>query len=112
MPRVPGLSTLPASISPAVMTTVLRRQLGFQGLVMTDSLSAGALVDIGYSVPRAVVAAIAAGADMVLYTAAAAQVASLTASTASSLVAAVDAGDTPPLTPGERGLRTSSPPST
>jgi beta-N-acetylhexosaminidase len=89
---VPGLSTLPASISPAVMTTVLRDQLGFHGLVMTDSLSAGALVDIGYSVPRAAVAAIAAGADMVLYTAASAQVASLTAATAAALVAAVDAG--------------------
>jgi beta-N-acetylhexosaminidase len=89
---VPGLSSLPASISPVVMTTVLRDQLGFHGLVMTDSLSAGALVDIGYSVPRSVVAAIAAGADMVLYTAASAQVASLTAATAAALVAAVDAG--------------------
>ena len=77
------------------MTTVLREQLGFQGLVITDSLSAGALVDIGYSVPRAVVASITAGADMVLYTAAAAQVASLTASTAASLVAAVEAGTLP-----------------
>jgi beta-N-acetylhexosaminidase len=89
---VPGLSSLPASISPAVITTVLRDQLGFQGLVITDSLSAGALADIGYPVPRAVVAAITAGADMVLYTAAAAQVASLTASTAAALVAAVNAG--------------------
>jgi beta-N-acetylhexosaminidase len=89
---VPGLSALPASISPVVMTTVLRDQLGFHGLVMTDSLSAGALVNIGYSVPRAVVAAIAAGADMVLYTAASAQVASLTTATAAALVAAVDAG--------------------
>ena len=75
---VPGLTTLPASISPNAITGELRDQLGFQGLVMTDSLSAGALVDIGYTVPKAVVAAIAAGADMVLYTAAAASVASLT----------------------------------
>jgi beta-N-acetylhexosaminidase len=89
---VPGLSTLPASISPVVMTTILRDQLGFNGLVMTDSLSAGALVDIGYSVPRAVVAAISAGADMVLYTAAAAQVESLENATAAALVAAVNAG--------------------
>ncbi|MFI5285893.1 MAG: glycoside hydrolase family 3 N-terminal domain-containing protein [Candidatus Dormibacteria bacterium] len=89
---VPGLSTLPASISPVVMTTVLRDQLGFHGLVMTDSLSAGALANIGYSVPKAVVAAISAGADMVLYTAAAARVASLTSATATALVAAVDAG--------------------
>jgi beta-glucosidase-like glycosyl hydrolase len=59
---------------------------------MTDSLSAGALANIGYSVPRAVVAAIAAGADEVLYTAATAQVASLTAATAAALVAAVNSG--------------------
>jgi beta-N-acetylhexosaminidase len=89
---VPGLSTVPASISSAVMTTVLDDQLGFHGLVITDSLSAGALVDIGYSVPRAVVAAITAGADMVLYTATASQVAALTQSTAAAIVAAVDAG--------------------
>ena len=100
---VPGLSTLPASISPTVMTTVLRDQLDFTGLVITDSLSAGALVDIGYSVPKAVVASITAGADMVLYTAAAAQVASLTATTAAALVAAVDAGTLPAGAPAERG---------
>ena len=68
---VPGLTTLPASIAPNLITGVLRDQLGFQGLVITDSLSAGALADIGYSVPKAVVAAVAAGADMVLFTAAA-----------------------------------------
>jgi beta-N-acetylhexosaminidase len=89
---VPGLTSLPASISSVVMTSVLRDQLGFNGLVMTDSLSAGALADIGYSVPKAVVAAISAGADMVLYTAAAAQVASLTRAAAAALVAAVNAG--------------------
>ena len=71
---------------------MLRGQLGFHGLVITDSLSAGALVDIGYSVPRAVVAAITAGADMVLYTAATSQVGALTNATAAALVAAVDAG--------------------
>ena len=92
---VPGLSAVPASISPEVMTTVLGGQLGFRGLVITDSLSAGALVDIGYSVPRAVVAALTAGADMVLYTAAASQVAALTQSTAAAVVAAVNAGTLP-----------------
>lgn len=92
---VPGLSAVPASISPEVMTTVLGGQLGFRGLVITDLLSAGALVDIGYSVPRAVVAALTAGADMVLYTAAASQVAALTQSTAAAVVAAVNAGTLP-----------------
>jgi beta-N-acetylhexosaminidase len=88
---VPGLTTLPASISPELITRVLRDQLGFQGLVMTDSLSSGALVDSGYSVPQAVLAAIAAGADMVLFTAPAAKVASLSESIVATLVAA--AGD-------------------
>ena len=89
---VPGLTTLPASIAPNLITGVLRDQLGFQGLVMTDSLSAGALADIGYSVPNAVVAAVAAGADMVLFTAAASKVASVTSTTVAALVAAVATG--------------------
>ena len=89
---VPGLTTLPASIAPNLITGVLRDQLGFQGLVMTNSLSAGALADIGYSVPNAVVAAVAAGADMVLFTAAASKVASVTSTTVAALVAAVATG--------------------
>jgi len=64
---VPGLTPLPASISPAVVTTVLRDELGFTGLVMTDSVSAGALTDIGDPVPVAAVAALAAGDDLVLF---------------------------------------------
>jgi beta-N-acetylhexosaminidase len=89
---VPGLSTLPASISPEVMSTVLGDQLGFHGLVITDSLSSGALSDIGYSIPRAVVAAITAGADMALYTAVASEVATVTQSSSAAIVAAVNAG--------------------
>jgi beta-N-acetylhexosaminidase len=64
---VPGLTKLPASISVTATTVVLRDQLKFHGLIITDSLSAGALSDIGYSVTRASVAAIEAGADLVLY---------------------------------------------
>lgn len=63
---VPGLTTRPASIDQAAITTVLRDQLGFTGLVVTDSLSAGALEDAGYSPAEATVAALAAGADLVL----------------------------------------------
>ena len=64
---VPGLTTLPASISSAVIDGVLRSQLGFGGLVVTDSLSAGAIASAGFSVPAAAVAAIEAGADMILF---------------------------------------------
>jgi beta-N-acetylhexosaminidase len=89
---VPGLTKLPASISPAVITGLLRDRLGYKGLVITDSLSAVALSAIGYSVPQATVAAIAAGADMVLFNADPSDVASVTNQTVAALVAAVGAG--------------------
>jgi beta-N-acetylhexosaminidase len=66
---VPGLSTTPASVSPTVITTVLRGQLHFNGLVITDSLSSTAIHAAGYTVPKATVASLAAGADMILFTA-------------------------------------------
>jgi len=64
---VPGLTTLPASLSSAVIEGLLREQLGFTGLVITDSLSAGAISQAGYSIPQAAVAAITAGADQILF---------------------------------------------
>lgn len=64
---VPGLTNLPASLAPQVITGLLRRQLGFNGLVLTDSLSAGAITSAGYDLQQAAVASIAAGADMVLF---------------------------------------------
>lgn len=63
---IPGLTSLPATVSPAVYS-VLRTQLHFSGLTMTDSLSAGAVGAAGLSVERASVDAIEAGADMVLF---------------------------------------------
>ena len=64
---VPGLTTLPASLSPAAINGLLRGDLGFGGLVLTDSLSAGAIMAAGYDLPQAAVTAIEAGADMVLF---------------------------------------------
>lgn len=66
---IPGLTSLPASLSPAVIGGLLRRQFGFHGLVLTDSLSALAIPDAGFSLARATVLAIHAGADMVLFNA-------------------------------------------
>lgn len=62
---VPGLSTLPASLSPVVVS-VLRSQLGFQGLIMTDSLTAGAIGALHLSAPQAAVLALRAGVDQVI----------------------------------------------
>jgi beta-N-acetylhexosaminidase len=64
---VPGLGTNPASLSPTDITTVLRGQLGFKGLVLTDSLSAKAISAAGFNVPSAAVQALRSGADMVLF---------------------------------------------
>jgi beta-N-acetylhexosaminidase len=55
--RIPGLTPLPASISSTVMTTVLRGQLHFSGLIVTDALTAGAITAVPLSVPAAAVAA-------------------------------------------------------
>lgn len=64
---VPGLGPTPASLSSSVINGLLRQGLGFSGLVVTDSLSAGAITAAGYDVPHASVAAVRAGADMVLF---------------------------------------------
>jgi beta-N-acetylhexosaminidase len=64
---VPGLTNLPASLSPDVIDGLLRHDLDFAGLVLTDSLSAGAITQAGYELPRAATSAIGAGADMILF---------------------------------------------
>ena len=86
---VPGLTSMPASLSRAVIARVLRHRLGFSGLVMTDSLSAVAVRDAGFGVPRASVQALRAGADMVLYGAAPGRVGPLTRRTVQTMVSAV-----------------------
>ena len=65
---IPGVTGgLPSSLSAAAMTGLLRGQLGFKGLIVTDSLSAAAIQDAGYSVAAAAVRSIEAGADLVLF---------------------------------------------
>jgi beta-N-acetylhexosaminidase len=64
---VPGLTTTPASLSATVIQGQLRDALKFHGAVVTDSLSAGAISSAGYTVPEASVAAVEAGADLVLF---------------------------------------------
>lgn len=59
-----NLSSLPCSLSEEVMTA-LRQELGYEGLIITDSLQMGAIVD-NYTSAQAAVLAICAGADMLL----------------------------------------------
>lgn len=55
----------PASLSHAVVTDLLRTQLGYDGIVITDGLDMGAIAD-SYSVGETAVNAIGAGCDMLL----------------------------------------------
>jgi beta-N-acetylhexosaminidase len=66
--RLPALDPtegLPATLSRPILTGLLRQELGFDGLVFTDSMSMGAIVK-GFPVDRAAAMAVGAGADVVL----------------------------------------------
>ena len=93
--RVPGLTKLPATLSRAVVQGELRRRLGFHRLVLTDSLSAGAISGAGYQVSAASVRAVAVGADMVLFGATPDLVAARTRHVVRALVNAVATGALP-----------------
>ncbi len=56
-------SQLPSSLSPAILDDVLRQELGYDGVVVTDSLYMGAL-NQRYSIDQSIVLAVKAGADM------------------------------------------------
>ena len=56
--------TRPGSLTPAIATDLLRGELGFQGVAITDDLADPAITS-SYSVPDAAVEALKAGADLV-----------------------------------------------
>jgi beta-N-acetylhexosaminidase len=64
-PALDGLHI--ASQSPAIVDGLLRRDLGFKGVVMTDSLEAAAVQETG-DVEQAAVASAEAGVDVILTT--------------------------------------------
>ncbi|MEU8435014.1 glycoside hydrolase family 3 protein [Streptomyces sp. NPDC029216] len=55
---------LPATLSPRIVGGLLRDELGFTGLVITDGIEMGAVSDL-YGITGATVKAVAAGADAV-----------------------------------------------
>lgn len=58
-------SDLPATLSQAVLTGLLREEMGFEGLIITDCLEMHA-ISKEYGIPEGAIRAIAAGADCVL----------------------------------------------
>lgn len=63
-PSLAGDNT-PCSMSSAVVTDILRRELGFDGVIITDSMSIAAVSDY-YEAGEAAVLALRAGCDMIL----------------------------------------------
>ena len=64
VPQVTGDDT-PASLSSVMLTDLLRGELGYQGLIVTDSLAMQAITDV-YTPGQAAVKALQAGADLLL----------------------------------------------
>lgn len=63
-PNVTG-DELPASLSKVMVTDILRNDLSYDGVVITDSMDMGAIAD-HYSAAEAAVMAVEAGADLIL----------------------------------------------
>ena len=61
---VPAYDTLPATISRRILTDLLRRELGFDGMIVTDALDMGA-ISATMNRQTAAVLSLAAGADLI-----------------------------------------------
>ncbi|MDD4648592.1 MAG: glycoside hydrolase family 3 protein [Desulfoplanes sp.] len=57
---------LPATLSPQILTELLRNQLGFTGVILTDDMQMGA-IHKHYDFKQAIAQAITAGADMLVF---------------------------------------------
>lgn len=64
LPQIIGDNT-PATMSKEVISDLLRSELGFNGVVITDAMNMGAITEY-YSADEAAIRALKAGADMVL----------------------------------------------
>jgi len=82
---VPDVDDLPATLSSALLTDVLRGELAFDGVIITDSLAMNA-ISRHYSTPFVAVTAVGAGVDIILMPVDVEE-------TISALVAAVESGD-------------------
>jgi beta-N-acetylhexosaminidase len=63
---VPALDTVTATVSPVIIDSLLRKELGFRGIVFSDALNMKA-VSLYYAPGELEVAALRAGADVLLY---------------------------------------------
>jgi beta-glucosidase-like glycosyl hydrolase len=66
LPGVEGEGALPATLSPYFMSEVLRGEMGFAGLLFTDAMTMGGVVDEFGGGAEVLVRALEAGADILL----------------------------------------------
>ena len=64
-PELTGGDNIPSSLSETVITGILRGELGYDGIIITDALNMGAITEY-YEPDVAAIMALKAGADMVL----------------------------------------------
>jgi beta-N-acetylhexosaminidase len=65
LPALDSTPNLPATLSPIIMTGLLREELGFKGLIVTDSMGMAGVTSL-YSSQEAALKAVQAGVDIVL----------------------------------------------
>jgi len=65
LPGIDSGKVRPATVTPSLLTGVLRDSLGFEGLVVTDALDMGAIIN-AYGAGESAVLALLAGADLLL----------------------------------------------
>jgi beta-glucosidase-like glycosyl hydrolase len=63
--EVPAAGTLPATVSPKIINGMLRKELGYRGLVVSDAFDMGGLIE-HFDAGEAAVRAIEAGEDQIL----------------------------------------------
>ncbi|MEO0565863.1 MAG: glycoside hydrolase family 3 protein, partial [Chloroflexota bacterium] len=63
LPEIEPIPDLPASLSHRIVTGILREELGFDGIIMTDAMDMDA-IDTTYSLTEASIMAIEAGNDL------------------------------------------------
>lgn len=66
--RIPALDptpNLPATLSPKILTGLLREEMGFRGIIVTDAMGMGGITTL-YGPEEAALKAVKAGVDMVL----------------------------------------------
>ncbi len=65
VPALDPTPNLPATLSPAILTGLLRKKLGFRGLIVTDAMEMAAITEL-FSPGDAALGAVLAGADIIL----------------------------------------------